>query len=115
MEYGARVDDSGENGQGQLVADQIATELAARGFAVVRNHGQSGLKCHVAVKRAGETEFRLWVQVDDLAHYSNTNLIGRYVMTPSILSAFGWNVMTVLGKDWRNDPGQVIEQIVARC
>jgi hypothetical protein len=23
-------------------------------------------------------------------------------------------VMTVLGKDWRNDPGKVIERIVAR-
>jgi hypothetical protein len=36
------------------------------------------------------------------------------VVQPSLLSAFGWSVMTVLAKDWRNDPGKVIERIVAR-
>jgi hypothetical protein len=114
LEYGARVDDQADHGQGQLVADQIAAELSARGFLIVRNHGQSDLKCHVAVKRAGESNFCLAVQVDDRAHYDNTDVAARYLVQPSILSAFGWSVMTVLGKDWRNDPGKVIERIVAR-
>jgi len=114
LEYGARGDDRADYGQGQLAADQIAAELSARGFFIVRNHGQSDLKCHVAVKRAGESDFCLAVQVDDRAHYNNTDVAARYLVQPSILSAFGWSVMTVLGKDWRNDPGKVIERIVAR-
>ena len=114
VEYGARVDGPEEQEQGQVVADQIAAELATRGFVVARNHGQSDLKCHIAVKRAGETEFRVAVQIDDHAHYSNSDLTARYVVQPSIMSAFGWSVMTVLGKDWRNGPGKVIEQIAAR-
>ena len=114
VEYGARVDGPEAHEQGQVVADQIAAELAACGFVVARNHGQSDLKCHIAVKRAGETEFRVAVQIDDHAHYSNTDLAARYVVQPSIMSAFGWSVMTVLGKDWRNGPGKVIERIAAR-
>jgi hypothetical protein len=54
------------------------------------------------------------VQIDDRAHYSNTDLAARYVVQPSIMSAFGWSVMTVLGKDWRNCPHKVIERIAAR-
>jgi len=114
LEYGGRSDDRGDDQKGQLVGDQVAAELSARGFVVARNHGQSDLKCHVAVKRAGEGDFCLAVQIDDHAHYGNTDLAARYVVQPSILSAFGWRVMTVLGKDWRNDPGKVIERIAAR-
>jgi very-short-patch-repair endonuclease len=66
------------------------------------------------VKQAGAGDFRLAVQIDDRAHYSNTDLAARYVVRPSILSAFGWDVMTVLAKDWRDDPGKVIERIAAR-
>ena len=113
VEYGARNDGRGDDEQGQLVGDQIAAELSERGFVVARNHGQSDLKCHVAIKRAGESNFRLAVQIDDRAHYK-TDLVARYVVQPSILAAFGWSVMTVLGKDWRDDPGKVIERIVAR-
>jgi hypothetical protein len=32
---------------------------------------------------------------------------------PSILGAFGWNVVTVLGKDWRTEPEKVIERITS--
>ena len=113
LEYGGRSDGRGDDGQGQLVGDQVAAELSERGFVVARNHGQSDLKCHVAVKRAGEGNFHLAVQIDDSAHY-NTELAARYIVQPSILARFGWSVMTVLGKDWRNDPSKVIEQIVAR-
>jgi hypothetical protein len=114
VEYGGRSDGQAQDEQGQLVADQIGAELSARGFVVARNHGQSDLKCHVAVKRAGETNFSLAVQIDDRAHYHNADFAARYVVQPSLLSAFGWSVMTVLAKDWRNDPGKVIERIVAR-
>jgi len=113
LEYGASTDGRGGDKQGQLVADQVAAKLSELGFVVARNHGQSDLKCHVAVKRTGESNFHLAVQIDDRAHY-DTDLAARYVVQPSILSAFGWNVITVLGKDWRNDPAKVIERIVAR-
>ena len=113
VEYGARIDGRGGDEQGELVGDQVAAELSKRGFVVARNHGQSDLKCHIAVKRAGESNFRLAIQIDDRAHYA-TDLAARYVVQPSILAAFGWSVMTVLGKDWRKDPGKVIEQILAR-
>ena len=64
---GAREADS----DGQLVADQIAQELRARGFVALRNYGQSALKCHIAAKRAGHgaaDDFQLAIQVDDGAH-----------------------------------------------
>jgi hypothetical protein len=114
VEFGGRTEGQDAEDRGQLVADQIAAALSERGVVASRNHGQSDLKCHVAVKRAGEADFHLAVQIDDREHYGNPDLAARYVVRPSILSAFGWKVMTVLGKDWREDPGKVIELIIGR-
>jgi hypothetical protein len=114
MEYGARDPSVTEAGQGQRVADQIAAKLSESGLIAVRNHGQSDLKCHIAVKRESEGDFRLAVQVDDCAHYENPDLVARYVVAPSILGAFGWDVITVLAKDWRTEPAKVIERITSR-
>jgi hypothetical protein len=105
------------DGDGQIVADQIADELTARGFVAVRNYGHSGLKCHIAVKKAGRGDtgdFRLAIQIDDRAHYGNTDLAARYVVKPGILGAFGWEVMTVLAKDWHTGRDKVMERIVSR-
>ena len=110
---GAREADS----DGQLVADQIAQELRARGFVAVRNYGQSALKCHIAAKRAGHgaaDDFQLAIQVDDGAHYGDADLSARYVEKPGVLSAFGWDVMTVLAKDWHAGRAKVMERIVRR-
>ena len=105
------------DGDGQIVADQIAEELRARGFVAVRNYGQSALKCHIAAKRAGHgaaDDFQLAIQVDDSAHYGDADLSARYVVKPGVLSAFGWDVMTVLAKDWHAGPAKVMERIVRR-
>jgi hypothetical protein len=59
-------------------------------------------------------DFKLAVQVDDRAHYDNPDLAARYVVNPSIMGAFGWDVVTVLGKDWRTEPAKVIERITSR-
>jgi hypothetical protein len=114
IEYGARDLFLTEAGQGQRVADLIAAKLRESGLIAVRNHGQSDLKCHIAVKRDPDGDFKLAIQVDDRAHYDNPDLAARYVVHPSILGAFGWEVVTVLGKDWRTDPAKVIERITAR-
>jgi hypothetical protein len=111
IEYGSRDASITEAGQGQRVADQIAAKLRESGLIAVRNHGQSDLKCHIAVKRESEGDFKLAIQVDDRAHYDNPDLAARYVVGPSILGAFGWDVVTVLGKDWRTDPAKVIERL----
>jgi hypothetical protein len=83
----------------------------------VRNYGQSALKCHIAVKRAGHNEagdFYLAIQVDDRDHYRNADLASQYVVKPGILSAFGWEVMTVLAKDWHAGRAKLMERIVRR-
>jgi hypothetical protein len=113
MEYGSRDSTAGEEGLGQRVADQIAEKLRESGLIAVRNHGQSDLKCHIAVKRDPGGDFKLAIQVDDRAHYDTPDLAARYVVRPSILGAFGWEVVTVLGKDWRTEPAKVIDRIIS--
>jgi hypothetical protein len=65
------------------------------------------------VKRDPGGDFKLAIQVDDRAHYDTPDLAARYVVRPSILGAFGWEVVTVLGKDWRTEPAKVIDRIIS--
>jgi hypothetical protein len=114
IEYSTREGWGEDYTQWQTVADHITEALRKRGFVAERNHGRSDLKCHVAVRRPEDACFRVAVQVDDRAHYLNADLAARYVVRPSILSAFGWDVMSVLAKDWRADPKGVVDRIAAR-
>ena len=49
------------------------------------------------------------------AHYHNqADLAARYVVQPSFTVGFRLERDDRVAKDWRNDPGKVIERIVAR-
>ncbi|MCI4660884.1 MAG: AAA domain-containing protein [Neomegalonema sp.] len=95
------------------VAEQIAASLKARGYEVDTGLGESGFVCDLAVRRAGETDHELAILIDGRKHYQNPNLLERHVTKPSVLNAFGWRVMSVLGLDWRRDPEGVINRIEA--
>ena len=73
--------------------------------------GQSRFRCDLAVRQEGDRAYRLAIQVDSEAHYANANLLERYLLQPSILKAFGWEVMIVLGKDWLADPRLVMDRV----
>jgi AAA domain/Protein of unknown function (DUF4011)/REase_MTES_1575 len=99
---------------GQLAADQIANALTAEGFTVVRNHGQSNLRCHVSVSPKEDTTFKYAIFIDDDEYYSNNDLRERYLTKNSILPNFGWSCFTVLAKDWQQNPSTVIEGLKRR-
>lgn len=113
--FARRSETKAEDTRWQAAADQLADALTKAGLVAIRNHGQSSLKCHIAVRRPEERRFRLAVIVDDRSHYEIADLTARYVVKASILEAFGWTPMTVLAKDWRSDPKAVVEKIVALC
>lgn len=93
------------------VVEAIADALRQRGHEVDLHVGQSRFRCDLAVRAASDTEYRLGILVDTDGHYTNPNLLDRYLMQPGILQAFGWRSIVVLTKDWYHDPGDVLTQI----
>jgi predicted DNA-binding WGR domain protein len=89
----------------------LAQALRSRGYLVDLNVGQSKFRCDLAVRSKSDNLYQLGVLVDTDGHYSNPNLLDRYLMQPGILRAFGWRFALVLTKDWYHNPDDVLERI----
>jgi len=94
-----------------VVADQLAAALMARGFEVDREVGQSHFRCNLAVRKAGDLSYRLGILTDNQAYYEQADLLERDMMRPKLLRVFGWRVAQVLAKDWYDDRSTVLERI----
>jgi predicted DNA-binding WGR domain protein len=107
-----RVGERMRAGAPTIVRQQLREQLAARGYEVAEQVGQSGFKCSLAVKRRPEdAHYSLAILIDDELHYRNSNLIEQYYQRPAILRSFGWKVLPVYAKDWLHQPQKVMEQV----
>ena len=93
------------------VAEQISAALKARGYIVDRAVGQSHFRCDLAVRRDGETLYRLAILLDNDSYYDQSDLLERDLMRPKLLRDFGWKVSFVLAKDWYEDSAAVLERL----
>ncbi|MEM7431635.1 MAG: AAA domain-containing protein [Pseudomonadota bacterium] len=113
LEYGQPHQDLDTSSSARALQSQIRIALEGSGFEVEENYGQSDLRCHLAVRRAGQVNFEVAVLIDDRTHYATADIQTRYTTNAGILRAFGWNVVKVLGKDWYQNREKVIADIVA--
>ena len=104
-QLGARVDS---------VVTQLAQALRGRGHEVDEHVGQSRFRCDLAIRSGDNRHYELALLVDTEDYYANRNVAERSVMRPAILRAFGWEVMTVLSRDWYHEPQGVIDRIERR-
>jgi predicted DNA-binding WGR domain protein len=97
-----------------VVIAQLAERLRQGGYAVEHDVGQSGFRCHLAVRASNERHFRLGVMVDTESYYQNEDMLEREVLRPCLLRNFGWNMALVLTKDWHENADVVLEAIKRR-
>jgi predicted DNA-binding WGR domain protein len=97
--------------KGDAVVEGLANALRSRGYSVDLNVGQSRFRCDVAVRSNSDSFYQLGILVDTDGHYTNPNLLDRYLMQPSILRAFGWCFALVLTKDWYHNPDDVLNRL----
>ena len=93
------------------LAEQIIAALTERGYVVDRAVGQSHFRCDLAVRREGETAYRLGILLDNNNYYDQSDLLERDLMRPKLLRDFGWNVAFVLAKDWYQGRSAVIDRL----
>ena len=91
-----------------VLAGQIAEALTARGWAAETQVGQSRFRCDVAVRAAGAAQHQVGLLLDVTGQ---TGVLERFHTQPGILTAFGWQALVILAKDWWHDPQSVIERI----
>lgn len=93
------------------MATQIAERLVAGGHSVDRQVGSSYFRCDLAVRAGDGKGYRLGILIDSDVHYRNNDVLEQYCQRPELLRAFGWKVVSVLAKDWFQDPEQVMERL----
>lgn len=93
------------------ILHQISDRLRQEGWKVDHHIGQSSFRCQIGIRKPGDKKYRLGVLVDNDDYYRLDDAIERDVMRPRLLEAFGWNIVTVLSKDWYLEPEGVIDRI----
>ncbi|MGO9111286.1 MAG: AAA domain-containing protein, partial [Thermoguttaceae bacterium] len=96
---------------GDPLAEQVAAALEARRYIVDRGVGQSHFRCDLAVRRDGDTVYRLAILLDSEGYYDQSDLLERDLMRPKLLRNFGWRVAFVLAKDWYEDRAAVLDRL----
>jgi len=89
----------------------LAEALEAKGYIVDRNIGQSQFTCDIALRLPQDKKYRLGILLDGGEHYDINPPLERYFLRPEILRGFGWNIHTVIAKDWFHEPEQVLNSI----
>jgi hypothetical protein len=78
-----------------------------------RDHrvGQSGFRCDLAIRRPGARAYHAGIFVDTEAFYRTNDILERDLLRPRLLRDFGWNVATVLTKDWLENAEAVLDRL----
>ena len=105
---------AGQEVDQDLVVTAVAEALKSRGLEVEAYVGQSHFRCHLAVRKPGETSHGVAIFVDTEGHYDETDVLEREVLKPALLRAFGWTVCHVFTKDWQEDREGVLSRIERR-
>ena len=90
------------------LAGQMVAALRTRGWDADTAIGQSRFRCDVAVRTKGASQHQVGILLDVTAQ---TGVLERFHTQPSILKAFGWQVLVVLAKDWWHDPQSVLDRV----
>ncbi len=90
--------------------DDLAEALRGRGHEVDLRVGSSDFRCNLGVRKRGEDRYRIGILVDDAAQHVRP-LDEVMQVQPSVLKGFGWEMMTVLHKDWWADRQLVLRRI----
>lgn len=96
------------------VGEALASALRDRGYDVARQVGSSRFRCDLVVRKSPQSETAIAVIIDSPDFYGTGTVDERFRLRPSVLSAFGWQVEIVLGKDWLADSNRVIRRLTDR-
>ncbi len=92
------------------VATDLATALRERGWDVAQGVGASRLRCDVAIRRKHESKYRLGILIDRPEHWA-LGADEALRLKPGVLHAFGWQITTLLTKDWLEAPAEAVRRI----
>ena len=105
-------DDSPTEDSSNVVADQLAAKLIEAGYKVQRSVGQSHFRCHLAVYKPDDEEYRLGILIDHREYYEEVDLLERDLMRPRLLRAFGWKITHVFAKEWYENQDEVFAKLL---
>jgi len=76
--------------------------------------GQSQFRCDLAVRREGDSQYRLGIRLDTKHYYDDRDTLERELMKPKLLRDFGWRIEVVLAKDWHANPDAMMARLLQR-
>ncbi|MBP5284756.1 MAG: DUF4011 domain-containing protein [Kiritimatiellae bacterium] len=94
-------------------ADEVASFLAKRGYAVERDIGRSGFRVDIGVKDPARTDrYLAAIECDGDSYASALTARDRDELRASVLRSLGWNVVRVWSADWAFDRARGEERLL---
>ncbi len=98
-----------------VLTSQLVEYIHSHGFEVDLNVGQSDFVVDIAVRREGDSLYRLGILIDSHRWYrtgdTETELLERELLKPRLLEAFGWRVHTVFARDWYERQDECMQRL----
>jgi hypothetical protein len=91
----------------------LAAALTAAGWEVAAGVGRSRLRCDLAVRRSGETRWRLGIRIDHDGDWQAQSAWERDLARPGAFAAAGWRIERVLAQEWCDDRAGVLARLSA--
>ena len=101
-------DDASED----AIVAELSTDLRRLGFVVELGVGVSRFRVDVAVRKPEDRVYRLGILVDTAEQYATTDPFERDFIRPRLLKSFGWNVASVLARDWYDHRERELQRIL---
>ena len=102
-----------DNEEKDVITKAIGHRLEEKGYYVTFDIGQSYFKCNIGVRKKDDVDgYTLGILIDNELHYHNNNILEQYYLRPSILKAFGWNIIQIYSKDWYEDENRVFDRLL---
>ena len=107
-------DNNGSDKEKDGVVSAIAEALMARGYRVRLNVGSSDYKMDLAiVDPANDQKYIMGIICDGYNYYSARTARDREITRYKVLELLGWKLFRVWALDWWNNPGKLIDSIIA--
>ncbi|MCA9051361.1 MAG: hypothetical protein KDA89_21635, partial [Planctomycetaceae bacterium] len=83
-----------------VLTRDVAQAVTDMGFDVDYDVGQSHFRVDLAVRQPNGNRYILGIFTDSPRWYAQRDLLERELLKPQLLTAFGWQILTITAKDW---------------
>lgn len=113
-EKGPVADRTAKTDSTEAFPQTVAAFLRAKGFEVAEGVGTGACRVDLAVRRPGDTDWRVAVECDGPSYAVQLTVRDRDQVRPGVLQSLGWQTIRLWSADWALDRARAEKALLAQ-